>query len=142
MFLQAPGNEDCFARAKQLAGIMGVAGVPVGFFRAHVTLKVSFNPLNLLSGSIAAPAAAPAAAAAMAGMPACFSGTRNTQGEQQAVVALRTWPVHYRSNDSSSNNSSSSEAAAAAPAGVPVGFFRAHVTLKVSTRGFNAAREH
>lgn len=35
----APGNEDCFARAKQLAGIMGVAGVPVGFFRAHVTLK-------------------------------------------------------------------------------------------------------
>jgi hypothetical protein len=55
MFLQAPGNEDCFARAKQLAGIMGVAGVPVGFFRAHVTLKVSTRGFQRCTWTLGAP---------------------------------------------------------------------------------------
>lgn len=32
-------NEDCLDSAKQMAGVMAVAGVPVGFFKAHVTLK-------------------------------------------------------------------------------------------------------
>jgi hypothetical protein len=38
---QAPGQQqDCFGKGLQTAGIMAAAGVPVGFFRAHVTLKV------------------------------------------------------------------------------------------------------
>ncbi|WIA16886.1 hypothetical protein OEZ85_013813 [Tetradesmus obliquus] len=35
----ARANEDCMDSAKQMAGAMAVAGVPVGFFKAHVTLK-------------------------------------------------------------------------------------------------------
>uniref|UniRef100_A0A383WC21 Uncharacterized protein n=1 Tax=Tetradesmus obliquus TaxID=3088 RepID=A0A383WC21_TETOB len=35
----ARANEDCLDSAKQMAGAMAVAGVPVGFFKAHVTLK-------------------------------------------------------------------------------------------------------
>ncbi|KAF6264765.1 hypothetical protein COO60DRAFT_1624134 [Scenedesmus sp. NREL 46B-D3] len=39
LWSHAPGHEDCFARSQELAGIMGAAGIPVGFFRAHVALK-------------------------------------------------------------------------------------------------------
>lgn len=33
-------QQDCFGKAFGTAQIMGAAGIPVGFFRAHVTLKV------------------------------------------------------------------------------------------------------
>lgn len=51
--MQARANEDCLDSAKQMAGAMAVAGVPVGFFKAHVTLKVRcFEPDSRRSRNI------------------------------------------------------------------------------------------